>query len=113
MTVDISDWVWDKIPDRIGLKPIDSDIFVRDIIIQMLMYIQETMVEFYLPSYKIKSISIKLFELNAQLKVVCGPDEMFTIWHILDKSITKLKGEALTAECYEGIINLQKLKEMI
>lgn len=113
MIVDISDWVWVRIPERIGLKPIDNNILVRDVILQMIIFIQETMVEFYLPSYKIKSISIKLFELNAQLEAVCKLEEMFMIWRILEKSMDKLKTEALDAECYEGIINLGKLKEII
>lgn len=113
MAVDISDWLWHKIPKSIGSKVIEPEVFVRDIILQMLLFIQETMVEFYLPSYKLKSISIKLFELNALIKAVLDPEELFRVWSLLDRSIEYLQKMALEAECYEGLVNLKKLKEII
>lgn len=113
MIVDISDWVWDHIPKNIGIKPVDGDVLVRDIILQMLILIQETMVEFYLPSWKIKALSIKLYELNSSLNLACEPDEMFLTWRFLDRCLYILEQEAIKSECYEGVVNLKKLREII
>lgn len=115
MEVEITDWVYIRLPKAISSKVIihDENITAGDIILQMVVTIQSLIVEEYLPQWRIKSVYAKLFELNSDLKIVLGPEDLFIVWKILDSAITQMEVEAIKTETYEGIINLQKLKEII
>ena len=114
MAIDLQYWIWENVPLEIGKKVVvGTDLYAKEVIVKMSLVIQSLVIEEYLPHWKIKSASVKLFQLNADLKTALTPNEMFVVWRLLDDFIGYLEQMAIEEECFEGIVNLKKLKDIV
>lgn len=113
--VDITEWAWQKVPKLVAEKVVlvDGPTTVKDIVLEIVVTIQDIAIEEYVANWKIKTVAVKMFELNELLKMALGPEELFVVWRFIDKAIDHMIEVAIEAECYEGVVNLKKLKESI
>lgn len=98
---------------RTDVEQNDIEYIVGCYVYDLLMAYLDTIKDYYLSDNKLTLLKHKISECNVQLKMLLDPTNLFLIWRDVDKILDQWEKKAIYYELYEGVVNLQKLRDMI
>ena len=114
LKTEILNWVYVKTPKVIAETIVDKkeNVNIRDVATTWTDFALEVVQDDIIEDWIINLCWSKMESINKDLMKILDPTELYVLWRFFDKIIKKIEEECLAAECYEGLHNLKKLKEL-